>query len=172
MGPLSIRDSQDRYTGPMRPTLTPAAPAVPAHLVVLALTDPALALLRDVLAHELGDDHGFADDVAAVVGRLEAALESAVPVPPVSVSLLPEQGLLHLPNAGRWVSGPGCAAAAQARADAARHGRSTRATWDAALDAVAVLLAQAVIDGHLTARAHALGRLLVAVRHERDHATR
>lgn len=155
----------------MRPTFTPR-PATPvSHLLALPLRPGEAVLLRDALAHELGDDTPLAADVARVVGRLDAALEDAVVAEPDPASSLPEHDLLSLPAAGVWCCGPGCAAVAAARADALARGWSQRRSWEAGLEAAGSLLAQAVLDGAAPTRTRALARLLVACAVERDQAT-
>lgn len=155
----------------MRPTFTPRPAGPVSVLLVLPLHPGEAVLLRDALAHELGDDSPLAEDVANVVGRLDAALEDAVVAEPDPASALPEHDLLNLPAAGVWVCGPGCAAVTAARADAHGRGWSQRRSWEAGLEAAAALLAQAVVDGAAPTRVRALARLTIACRVERDHAT-
>lgn len=145
-------------------------PAAPAHLLVLAMTPDERVALRDVLSHELGDDTGLEPSTAAVVTRLEAALADALTLPPNPSSPLPEQDLLHLPRAGRWASGPGCATATTTLTAATARGVSARTAWAEAAGAVAVELAVAVVEGATVGRVRALARVVVACRTEAEGA--
>lgn len=143
-----------------------------AHLVVLALTDAEALTLRDALAHELGDDMGLAPDVAAVVERLEQALtEALAPELPVhGPGAAPTPPILHLPTAGRFVTGPGVTTALRALTAATADGRSARDGWSSAAVDVAIELAAAVLRAQPPQVTRPLARLVAACRSEAERA--
>lgn len=144
-----------------------------AHLVVLAVTDAEAVALGDALAHELGDDTGLGPDLAAVVQRLEAAIDEALTSerPVHGPGAAPtEPPILHLPSQGRVVTGPGVTAALRAITAATAASRPARDAWAAAATEVALELAAAVLRNQPAQVTRPLARLVAACRVEAGQA--
>jgi hypothetical protein len=83
---------------------------------------------------------------------------------------LPENLVLHLPAAGRFVTGPGVAAARAAIDEAALQHAGDRRGWERASLAVAHELATAVLADRRPQTTRPLARLVLALAVEADAA--